>query len=168
MMLNYGIFMKSTQSYLPTNYWIMKSEPGSFSFPDLLERKEEFWDGVRNYQARNFMRDNMHVGDKVLFYHSNASPSGIAGICEVVKTASPDPTALNPKSKYYDPKSTKENNRWCAVTVGRPKPIKKFLTLNDLRDDPILSKMLVLKRGQRLSVLPVSKQEWDRICQIVC
>lgn len=159
--------MKSVQSYLPTRYWLMKSEPGSFSFPDLLKRGEEFWDGVRNYQARNFMRDHMHVGDKVLFYHSNASPSCIAGLCEVVKSASPDLTALDPKSKYYDPLSTKENNRWYAVTVGRPKSIKKNLTLNDLRDDPILSKMLVLKKGQRLSILPVSKEEWDRICQIL-
>lgn len=159
--------MKSVQSYLPTHYWLMKSEPGSFSFPELLKRGEEFWDGVRNYQARNFMRDHMHVGDKILFYHSNANPSGIAGMCEVVKLASPDPTALDPKSKYYDPLSTKANNRWCAVTVGRPKPIKKFLTLNDLRDDPILSRMLVLKKGQRLSILPLSKEEWDRICQIV-
>lgn len=159
--------MKSVHAYLPTHYWLMKSEPGSFSFSDLLKRGEEFWDGVRNYQARNFMRDHMHVGDKVLFYHSNANPSCIAGLCEIVKNASPDATALDPKSKYYDPLSTKENNRWCAVTVGRPKSINKNLTLNDLRDDPILSKMLVLKKGQRLSILPVSKEEWDRICQIV-
>jgi len=157
--------MKSVDSYLPTHYWLMKTEPNAFSFPDLLKCKQEFWDGVRNYQARNFMRDHMHLGDKVLFYHSNANPSGIAGICEVVKAASPDATALDPKSKYYDPKSTKDKNRWCAVTVGRPKAISKFLTLNDLRNDPILSKMLVLKRGQRLSIMPVSKQEWDRICQ---
>ena len=158
--------MKSIESYLPTHYWLMKTEPSSFSFSDLLKCKEDFWDGVRNYQARNFMRDHMHVGDKVLFYHSNANPSGIAGLCEVVKASAPDPTALNPKSKYYDPKSTKDKNRWCAVTVGKPKKIAKFITLNDLRNDPLLSKMLVLRKGQRLSILPVSKDEWDRIVQL--
>ncbi len=159
--------MKPVESYLPTHYWLMKTEPNAFSFEDLLRNKQDFWDGVRNYQARNFMRDHMHVGDKVLFYHSNANPSGIAGFCEVVKAASPDPTALDSNSKYYDPKSTKEKNRWCAVTVGKPKKIAKLLALNDLRNDPITAKMLVLQRGQRLSIMPVSKEEWDAVCTIL-
>ena len=147
-------------------YWLMKTEPDVFSLDDLLNRTEEFWDGVRNYQARNFMRDDMRVGDKVLFYHSNANPSGIAGICEIVKEALPDVSALNAKSEYYDASSTKENIKWFAVTVGKGKPFKRFLSLQELKVQPELKDMLVIKKGQRLSIQPVTKDEWTFICKL--
>jgi predicted RNA-binding protein with PUA-like domain len=160
--------MKQATDYLPTRYWLMKSEPDVFSIQDLVARpkQEEFWDGVRNYQARNFMRDNMKVGDKILFYHSNATPPGIAGTAEVVKLASPDPTAFDKKSEYYDPSSKESDPRWVAVTVGKPKVFKHFVSLDDLRNDPAIEEMLVLRRGQRLSVQPVSKEEFQRVVEL--
>lgn len=148
-------------AYLPCHIWLMKTEPDVFSFEDLQNRplQQEKWDGVRNYQARNFMRDNMKVGDTVLFYHSNAQPSGIVGEAQVVIAASPDLTALDSGSEYFDPKSTPEDVRWCAVTVGRPKPYKNFVSLDVLRHTKGLEDLLLLRRGQRLSILPVREDE---------
>jgi predicted RNA-binding protein with PUA-like domain len=160
--------MKQASDYLPSSHWLMKSEPDVFSLQDLVARpkQQEFWDGVRNYQARNFMRDEMKIGDKILFYHSNATPPGIAGTAEVVKLALPDMTAFDKKSDYYDPSSKESEPRWVAVTVGKPKLFKRFVSLDELRQDSQLEEMLVLRKGQRLSVQPVSKAEFLRVVEI--
>ena len=147
-------------------HWLMKSEPGSYSITDLKKEGKAFWDGVRNYQARNFMMRDMQVGDRVLFYHSNADPSGITGLAEVCKEALPDPTSWDKKSKYYDPKSPKENPRWFAVTVKFVKMFDRVIDLKELRKKPTLKDMLVLKKGQRLSVMPVMKKEYDVILRM--
>jgi len=146
----------------------MKSEPDVFSFCDLEKRKDqkEQWDGVRNYQARNFMQNEMNVGDTVLFYHSNANPSGIAGLAEIVEEAKPDLTALDPKSEYFDPKATFEMPRWYAVTLGKPKKFPKFISLSEMREHKQLEDMLLLRKGQRLSILPVSLNEYNFILQL--
>jgi predicted RNA-binding protein with PUA-like domain len=154
--------------YLPSRIWLMKSEPNVFSFFD-LEKKEgqiEQWDGVRNYQARNFMQKEMKVGDTVLFYHSNANPSGIAGLAEVIAHAKPDFTALNPKSEYFDPKATIEKPKWYAVTIGKPKKLPRFVTLSELRESSEVKDMLLLRKGQRLSILPVSQNEFNFILEL--
>lgn len=160
--------LKNVNEYLPTRFWLMKTEPNVFSFADLLQKKEqkEFWDGVRNYQARNFMQKEMQVGDKVLFYHSNAEPTGIAGIAEIVETARPDLSALNPESKYFDPKATVENPRWFAVTVGKPQKFSQFVSLMQLKEYKELQSMLLLRKGQRLSILPVSEDEFHFIVKL--
>lgn len=144
-------------------YWLMKSEPDVFSIDDLKERKSEPWDGVRNYQARNFMRDEMKKGDLVLFYHSNAKPPGVAGIAEVCKEGYPDPTAFNKKSKYFDPKSDPKKPRWILVDVKFKKKFKNFVELNTLREYKELKEMKILQKGNRLSITPVSKEEFEFI-----
>jgi predicted RNA-binding protein with PUA-like domain len=144
-------------------YWLMKSEPDVFSIDDLQKKKKSIWDGVRNYQARNFMMNSMKIGDLVLFYHSNATPPGIAGIARVCSDAVPDKTALDKKSEYYDPKATSENPRWFCVQVEFVKKFKNFLSLDDIRNNKSLQSMLVIKKGQRLSIQPVSKSEYDTI-----
>ena len=144
----------------------MKSEPGVYSIFDLKKSVKDLWDGVRNYQARNFMRDDMQAGDEVLFYHSNARPSGLAGLAEVSQKACPDPTAFNPRSKYYDPKSVKTCPRWFCVEVKFKKIFKNFIPLERLRTEKKLQNMLVLKKGQRLSVMPVTKQEYMHIIKM--
>lgn len=161
---------QNIKDYLPSKVWLMKSEPNVFSFFDLEKRAEqsELWDGVRNYQARNFMQNDMHIGDKVLFYHSNADPSGIVGLAEVIAGAQPDYTALNINSKYYDPKANIENPRWYAVTIGKPQKFPKFLSLNELRGNFELKDMLLLRKGQRLSILPVSNEEYNIILKMAC
>ena len=148
------------------SYWLMKSEPNSYSIQDLKKDKTAFWDGVRNYQARNFMIQDMKIGDKVLFYHSNAKPSGVAGLARVCKKAEPDSTAWDKKSIYYDSKATKENPRWKAVTVSFVALFDRVLSLAELRAKKALKNMLLLKKGQRLSVLPVTKKEYDCIVQM--
>ena len=147
------------------NYWLMKSEPDVFGIDDLKARpnKTEQWDGVRNYQARNMMRDEMKKGDLVFFYHSNCDEPGIAGIMQVVKEAYPDFTCWNPESKYYDPKSTADNPRWFMVDVKFKRKLKRTITLNELKQQPGLEQMALVRRGNRLSIMPVSKQEWDII-----
>ena len=147
------------------HYWLMKSEPDTFSFQDLKNRpkQREPWDGVRNYQARNFMRDAMSVGDRVLFYHSNTQPPGIVGIAEIVSDAYPDPTAFNKKSKYYDPKSDPEQPRWFLVDVAYVADFQNMLTLEQMKAMPELSEMKVLQRGNRLSITPVSESEYRAI-----
>ncbi len=142
------------------NYWLMKSEPDTFSIDDLQQRGTEPWDGVRNYQARNFMRDEMHVGDLVLFYHSNAKPPGVAGIGKVASKAYPDPTQFDSTSTYYDPKSTKENPRWWLVDIAFVAKFKEFVPLDALKTNGALKDMKVVQRGQRLSVQLVTKDEF--------
>lgn len=148
------------------SYWLMKSEPLSYSISDLKRDKKAFWDGVRNYQARNFMIKDMKVGDKVLFYHSNAKPSGAAGLAEICKTASPDKTALDKKSKYYDPRASLEKPIWQAVTVKFVKQFDRCISISELREKKALQNMRLLKKGQRLSIMPLKKQEYHYIVKM--
>lgn len=143
----------------------MKSEPDVFSFEDLKSRPKqtEPWDGVRNYQARNFMRDDMKVGDLILFYHSNTNPPGVAGIAEVASAPYPDPTAFDKKSKYYDPKSDPKNPRWMLIDVKYNADLKRSVSLEEMKAMPALEEMRVLQRGNRLSITPVTKKEFAAI-----
>jgi len=145
------------------NYWLMKSEPDCFSFDDLQKAGVEPWDGVRNYQARNMLRDEIQVGDGVLFYHSNCKEPAIVGIAEVVRNGYPDPTAYDPWEKHFDPRSNPANPRWYQVDVKYVRHLKQALSRDDLRRHPVLSKMGVLKKGNRLSVMPVTAEQWQAI-----
>ena len=148
-------------------YWLIKSEPEVFSFDDLWKapRRTTGWDGVRNHQARNFMRDDMQVGDGVLFYHSNAEPPCIAGIAEVARAAYPDPTALDPAHDHFDAKSRADAPTWLQVDVRAVKRLKHVLTLPALRELPALAGMELLRRGSRLSMQPVRPAEWAAILE---
>ena len=145
------------------NHWLMKSEPDAFSIDDLRRKKREAWDGVRNYQARNFMRDGMRPGDKVFFYHSNCAVPGIVGIAEVATDAYPDPSQFDPKSKYFDPGSSRDNPRWMLVDVKFVKKLKRTISLDELKNDPALVDMPLLRKGNRLSVMPVDAVHWEYI-----
>ena len=144
------------------NYWLMKTEPDEFSIDDLAKRKTEPWSGVRNYQARNFMRE-MKKGDRVFFYHSSCAEPGIVGIAEVSKEAHDDPTQFDPKSDYFDQKSKRDNPRWSLVEVKFKKKLKRNITLTELKTQRELKELILLRPGSRLSVSPVSKKEWDFI-----
>lgn len=144
-------------------FWLMKSEPDCYSIDDLKRDKRGSWDGVRNYQARNFMRDEMQVGDLVLFYHSSCSVPGIVGLAEVCREGYPDHTAWNKKSEHPDPKSTKENPVWYMVDVCFKKKFKEVISLEQLKSDKRFTTMKVVQRGQRLSVQPVSRTHFDLI-----
>ena len=143
------------------NYWLMKSEPEVFSIDDLKTKKSTHWDGVRNYTARNNLRA-MALGDLVLFYHSNAEPTGIAGVAKVCKTAYPDPSAFDPKDVHFDPKSKKENPAWLMVDIAFVKKFKHFVSLPELKREAKLKNMELFRLG-RLSVLPVTHQEFEII-----
>ena len=149
-------------------YWLMKSEPDVFGIDHLakMPKKTEHWDGIRNYQVRNMMRDEMKKGDLVLFYHSNCKEPGIVGIARIVKEAYPDFTAFNPKEKYYDPKSEPENPRWLMVDVQLVRKFKRTISLQELKSYKTLSEMIILRRGNRLSITPVSKKHWDFILKL--
>ena len=142
-------------------YWLMKSEPDEVSIDDALAAPESTvaWFGVRNYQARNFMRDAMRVGDGILFYHSSCEEPGIAGLAEVASTPYPDETQFDPKSKYFDPKATRENPRWMLVDV-RATQKTRLMALPELRSIPELADMQILRKGNRLSITPVTAAEW--------
>lgn len=148
------------------NYWLMKSEPNSYSIHDLKRDKKTAWDGVRNYQARNMMRDDMQVGDQIFFYHSNTSPVGIAGTMEVCKTAYPDHTAFDPDDHHYDPKSDSNHPRWMMVDVKFKKKFPQIIALSTLRANPELNNMVILRKGNRLSITPITQQEWDAVLKI--
>lgn len=143
-------------------YWLMKSEPDVYSIDHLARDKSTNWNGVRNYQARNFMRDQMQLGDKVLFYHSNCEEPGIVGIAEVSKLAYPDPSQFDKKSKYYDEKSTQDNPRWLNVDIRFVKKIRP-VTLAAMREHKPLGTMRILQRGNRLSITPVDPKEWKAV-----
>ena len=143
-------------------YWLMKSEPDVFSIRDLERKGSECWDGVRNYQARNFMRD-MRKGDLVLFYHSNATPPGVAGLAQVCRESYPDHTQFDAKSKYYDAKSKEEDPRWTMVDVQFVEAFAEFISLEELKDDPKLKEMRVTPKGSRLSVQPVDKRHFVHV-----
>jgi predicted RNA-binding protein with PUA-like domain len=148
------------------NYWLMKTEPDVFSWDDLVKKKKAPWDGVRNYQARNFMRDQFRVGDQVLFYHSSCAEPGIVGVAEVVREAYPDPTALDPKSDYYDPSSAKAGeSRWVMVDVAPVRKFRKLADLSAIRNTKGLQAMPLLQKGQRLSIQPVTAREFKLITE---
>jgi predicted RNA-binding protein with PUA-like domain len=144
-------------------YWLLKSEPTSYSFDNLKKDGSTAWTGVRNYQARNFMRDDMKPGDGALFYHSSTDPMAIVGICEIVSTGFPDETALDPKDHHYDPKSTLANPIWYAVEVKYVKPLKTPFTLAEAKKTKGLEKMVLIQKGSRLSIQPVTEKEWNII-----
>ncbi|HET8656085.1 MAG TPA: EVE domain-containing protein [Longimicrobiaceae bacterium] len=141
-------------------YWLMKTEPGAYSIDDLARDGRTSWEGVRNYQARNFMRDEMQVGDGVLFYHSNAEPPGVAGLARVARTGYPDPTARDPQSHYFDPKASAEDPRWFMVDIEFVERFPELVPLSALRDEPSLAQM-PLNRKSRLSVQPVTAEEFE-------
>ncbi|MFL6672072.1 MAG: EVE domain-containing protein [Massilia sp.] len=149
-------------------YWLMKSEPDEVSFDDVLAAPGQTvaWFGVRNYQARNFMRDAMQVGDGVLFYHSSCAVPGVAGIAEVASTPYPDESQFDPDGKYFDPKATREQPRWISVDV-RARESGRYLPLAELRAVPALAGMVLLQKGSRLSISPVTRAEWDTIVRMV-
>jgi predicted RNA-binding protein with PUA-like domain len=150
------------------NYWLMKSEPEECSVDDALAAPNATvpWVGVRNYQARNFMRDGMQVGDGVLFYHSSCAEPGVVGIAQVASTAYPDPTQFDAKSPYFDPKSKTDEPRWLLVDVQVVRKTRN-LTLPELRDDAALEDLLLLRKGNRLSITPVEAQHWRRILTLL-
>jgi predicted RNA-binding protein with PUA-like domain len=152
------------------NHWLLKSEPATFSIDDLAARPKQTtaWDGVRNYQARNMLRDSMKKGDLAFFYHSSCEVPGIAGIVSVVKSGYPDETAFDRKHHHYDPESRPSDPRWYVVDVKFQRKFKRIVTLDDLRKhaDNALAELVLLRRGNRLSVTPVAKKDWDFILKL--
>lgn len=148
------------------NHWLIKSEPDVFGIDDLAKVGREPWNGVRNYQARNFMWKEMKPGDLALFYHSNAKPPGVTGIARVVGEPYPDPTQFDPKSDYYDPKSKQENPRWWLTDFEFVAKFDEMITLTTLKTDTLLSEMMVCQRGTRLSITPVEKLHFKRVCKL--
>jgi len=148
------------------NYWLAKSEPSVYSIDDLQKQRKTHWEGVRNYQARNFMRDSMRVGDLVLFYHSNAKPSGVVGIAMVCSKPYPDHFAQDKKSKYYDAKATKESPIWHMVDVCFVKKFEDIISLEDLKNNKKLKNMMVVQKGSRLSVQPVSEKDFEEVLRM--
>lgn len=159
----YTIFSSINNTGESMRYWLMKSEPDVFSIDDLFKKKKSGWDGVRNYQARNYMRDDMNIGDLVLFYHSSCDIPGIAGLAKVSKKSHPDPSQFDKKSEYYDPKSTAENPRWFMVEVEFVEKFNKVITLTELKNTKGLENMPVVQKGSRLSINPVSEKEFKII-----
>lgn len=147
-------------------YWLFKSEPTTFNIDDLISAPNQTtnWEGVRNFQVRNFLRDEIKIGDKAFFYHSNCTPPGIAGIVEIVKAGYPDDSALQKKSKYYDPKSTLENPIWYQVDVRFLKKFPNLISLETLKQSPELKDMQLTRKGNRLSITKVTPKEWNFIC----
>lgn len=150
-------------------YWLMKSEPSTFGISDLASRpnQTEPWEGVRNYQARNFMRDDMQIGDEAFFYHSNCSEPGIVGIVKIVKAAYPDSFAFDKKSQYYDPKSTPDNPRWFMVDVKLTQRFDSTISLAALKENPLLNEWALVKKGNRLSILPVTSEQWQIVLNMI-
>lgn len=146
----------------------MKSEPDTFSIDDLAKMPNKIapWDGVRNYQVRNMLRDDFKKGDLAFFYHSSCAEPGIVGIMKVVREAYPDPSAFNPESKYYDLKTSPEKPRWYAVDVKLVKKLKRNITLHELRQNPVLKNLILLRKGSRLSIVPIAVKDWEEILQL--
>ncbi|MDR2011458.1 MAG: EVE domain-containing protein [Rhodanobacter sp.] len=149
-------------------HWLMKSEPDVFSIDDLARVHIEPWTGVRNHQARNFMRDGMQLGDGVLFYHSRCAQPGVVGIAQVASAAYPDPTQFDPHSDYFDATSKREQPRWMLVDVRFQRKLTRIITLTELKQHAGLADFALLRRGNRLSVLPVTKTQWDGILSLEC
>ncbi|MEK7321886.1 MAG: EVE domain-containing protein [Pseudomonadota bacterium] len=150
------------------HYWLMKSEPDTFGIDDLRARPKqtEHWDGVRNYQARNMLRDQMKKGDLAFFYHSNCKEPGIVGIVEIVRQAYPDSTALDPENPHFDPKSTPEAPRWYMVDVRFRERFKRTITLAELKNHRALAELILLRKGNRLSIMPISAAAWRYILKL--
>ena len=151
------------------NYWLMKSEPDVFGIEHLkaCANKTEPWDGIRNYQARNFMRDDMQKGDKVFFYHSNCKQPGIVGIARIVSNAYPDPTQFDAGSNYFDAKSDPENPRWLLVDIQHVRDLKRNVTLTEMKQEAdSFGDFQLLKKGNRLSIMPVTEQQWNRVLEL--
>jgi predicted RNA-binding protein with PUA-like domain len=148
------------------NYWLMKSEPDVYGFDALVQDGRTRWDGVRNHQARNLMRDAMRVSDRVLFYHSSAAPPGVAGVAEIVRSAYPDPAQFDPADAHFDPRSTAVDPRWLCVDLAPIEPLARFVSLADLRANPKLRAMGVLRRGNRLSIQPVTAPEFREVLRM--
>lgn len=146
--------------------WLFKTEPDTFSIDDLQKKKTEAWNGVRNYQARNFLRDNTKIGDTVLFYHSSCKIPGVAGLAKISSSPYPDTTALDPKSEYYDPKATLENPIWVMVDVDFVEKFNEIITLESLKKVESLKDFTLLKRGNRLSIFPVNETELKIILKL--
>ncbi len=146
-------------------HWLMKSEPDAYSLDDLARDGVEPWDGIRNYQARNLMRDEMTVGDRVIFYHSNAKPPAAVGLAEVASEAYPDPTQFDPDGKYFDPKSSPDDPRWLLVDVRYVGHFERPVPLPEIKEDPALSEMVLVQRS-RLSVQPVTETEFDHLVEL--
>jgi predicted RNA-binding protein with PUA-like domain len=146
-------------------YWVMKSEPESFSIEDLINSPDQIapWEGVRNYQARNWLRDAMRVGEQAFFYHSNCKVPGIVGIMEVIRAGYPDPTAFDPESPYYNPKSDPERPRWYRIDVRHVRTLDRLISLEELKHDPELKDLPLVRRGNRLSIMPVTAAQWQFI-----
>jgi len=146
-------------------FWLFKSEPTAYSFADLQAEEDQTaeWDGVRNYQVRNFMRDDMKVGDGVLFYHSSAKPLAVVGTARIVREAYADSTALDPAEKHYDAKSSPDNPIWLMVDIKAEQEFKRPVTLDEIKQNSRLQNMLVIRRGMRLSIQPVTQEEWDEV-----
>jgi len=144
----------------------MKSEPDAYSIDDLQRDRRDMWDGIRNYQARNMMRDDMNIGDEIFFYHSNCKEPGIVGIAKVVSEPYPDPTQFDKKSKYFDPKSKKEDPRWVLVDVEFVRKLERNITLAEIKAQKSLDDMILTRKGNRLSIMPVSKKHWNKILSI--
>jgi len=149
-------------------FWLFKSEPSEFSYNDLKKSKDQttFWDGVRNYQARNFLRDEIKKGDGVLFYHSSTEPLAVIGYCEVVKEGYPDHTQFDSSNDHFDPKADSKSPTWFMVDIKLVKEFKKPVTLDEIKANPKLGKMKLIQRGQRLSIQPVTKDVWDEILRM--
>ena len=150
------------------NYWLFKSEPDVFGIDHLAKRpnQTEPWDGVRNYQARNFLRDEIKAGDLLFFYHSSCKVVGIAGIAEVVKNGYPDASQFNPESNYFDPKSNPESPRWISVDVKFRKKFKHVLSLQEIKSNPAITELGIVKKGHRLSIMPVTEKEWSLLLEM--
>ena len=147
-------------------YWLIKSEPDAYSIDDLERDGVEKWDGIRNYQARNMMRDDMRVGDEVFFYHSSCAVPAVVGVAKVASKPYPDPTQFDARSKYYDPKSSEDEPRWCLVDLKFVRKLKKPITLTELKSHPGLDDMILTRKGNRLSIMPVSDEHWDLILSL--
>lgn len=147
-------------------YWLMKSEPDVYGIDNLEKDGHDMWDGIRNYQARNMMRDDMKIGDQVLFYHSNCAAPGVAGIAKIVSQPYPDPTQFDEKSRYYDAKSSTDNPRWILVDVAFVRKLSRVITLAEIKAESSLADMILTRKGNRLSIMPVSEKHWTKILDL--
>ncbi len=147
-------------------YWLMKSEPEVYSIDDLKRDGTEHWEGIRNYQVRNMIRDEIKKGDQAFFYHSNCKEPGIVGVMTVCRDAYPDFTAWDVSSRYFDPKSNSENPRWFMVDVQYKRKLKRVISLQELKQHPQLTEMQILRRGNRLSITPLTKKQWDIVLKM--
>lgn len=149
------------------NYWLMKSEPDVYSIDDLERDGREMWDSIRNYQARNMMRDDMRIGDQIFFYYSNCKEPGIVGISRVCSEPYPDPTQFDESSRYFDLKSSKDDPRWILVDVEFVEKFDRLISLKEIKSHPELEDMILTRRGNRLSIMPVDKKHWDFILSLL-